>query len=162
MAIGFGTDLGFYKALGSSTTRVAVIPMFLYSTPIHSHTKSSPQNTIASIVSDSNFAYYNQVGVFLRVGRSVVNTASGGPNWNRDVTAGNCMAIDTLLPDFRSWYSSSGTFSPSQEGVWHLLTACYPTGTVGLAYLGVLCGSSGTGVSSLAGSFFTFFFFFLK
>ncbi|GMH72250.1 hypothetical protein TrST_g2227 [Triparma strigata] len=135
LSMGVATDYLFYTSLGSSSSAV--------------------QSKVAEIVADTNTIYVYQMNIFLQVDELYIKTTAGGENWNTAAseTAGNCnMGIDPKLDELRFW-SKSGGARPSDRGLWHLLTPCYPSGTVGLAYVGALCsGSSGynTGVSAIA------------
>jgi len=97
-------------------------------------------NTISQI-------YSTTANVRFQIGQTQLFPTAGTPNWN------SCPSIDSKLNQFSSWRGQQ----TSTEGLWHLMTGCYPSGTVGMAWINVLCqtrsyGSgqsvSGTGVSS--------------
>ena len=101
----------------------------------------------------------SQLNVYLIAGDTYLRTARGDEEWNgaKFKRAGqrpdNCAGISEDLNSLRAWVDkkSSGW---SEQGLWHLLTECYqPGGTIGLAYVGVLCrGGYGTGVNHASGA----------
>jgi hypothetical protein len=135
LAMGIATDRLFYTMHGSSEAKA--------------------QETIASVVADSNSIYVFQLNIFLQVAQFYMKTASGGEAWNNAAsdTGGTCsQTIESKLDAMRAW-STPGGGRPNERGLWHLLTPCFYSGTVGLAYVGVLCSTSGgynTGVSGHA------------
>eukprot|EP00736_Rhodelphis_marinus_P001090 Rmarinus@m.12872 len=128
MTVGMAGDAGFYRYTGSS--------------------QSASVTLMEEYLADSNIIYYNQVGIFLRMGQVELYTSDGGVNWNTPCPD----SINTQLDNFRDWSKPSG-----DEGLWHLMTNCWPPpGTVGLAWVGTLCSKSyGTGVSSVTGDTWT-------
>ncbi|GMH52349.1 hypothetical protein TrLO_g4395 [Triparma laevis f. longispina] len=132
LSMGISTDYLMYTSSGSNTEAV--------------------QSKVAEIVADTNTIYAYQLNIYLQVDELYIKTSVGGESWNNPSveTAGSCgMGIDDKLNALRAWAKSGGD-RPSDRGLWHLLTPCYASGTVGLAYVGALCsGSSGynTGVS---------------
>ena len=77
-------------------------------------------------------------------------STSSGPAWN-DAGGSSCMTINSKLDKTRTWSSGlSDSSTPRNRGLWHVMSSCYGCGTVGLAYVGVICETrSGynTGVS---------------
>ena len=70
--------------------------------------------------------------------------------WNLAPTANygvHCTTtIDDMLTALTNWRTAS---KAKNQAIWHQFTNCYPSpGMVGLAYVGALCSSYGTGVSS--------------
>lgn len=117
--------------------------------------KAEPEKAIEAniqeIISYSNLIYAQQMGVYLSVGPDInIKTEVGGTNtpWNQKRPCAS--SASQLLFMFRSWRASE---EPDSAGIWHLLTDCFPPpGTVGIAYLGVLCNSrSGAGLTSYLG-----------
>lgn len=127
--VGMAADLGYYKKFGSKTDAVL--------------------NSFQSLISLSNRIYLDQVNVFLQVGDTVIQTGSGGESWNQEPNCG--LDISSALGQFRTWRTNQGD---DGNGLWHLMTNCYPPpGTVGIAYVGVLCSlRSGVGVSTFSSS----------
>jgi hypothetical protein len=74
--------------------------------------------------------------------------------WNFDSTTGACSTISDDLDLFSTWRKKQ---RPTVNGIYHLLTNCYPSpGTVGLSWMGTLCSnyqSTGTGFCSYAHPF---------
>lgn len=107
---------------------------------------------IQSQVASISQIYVKTANVAIQLGNTAIYTTSGTPSFNT-----GCGTIDSKLNSFSQW---RGTQS-SGEGLWHLMTACYQSGTVGLAWINVLCRTtsssysgqyvSGTGVSSYYG-----------
>jgi len=127
-SIGIAVDNGLYKRLGNDEDTVATY--------------------VSSIIAEANLIYEAQVGIRLQVADVVLmKTAGTSIAWN---TCGSSM--NDLLGNFGDW----ARYSASSQGVWHLLTDCYPPpGVVGLAYVGTLCYGRGynTGVSSYMSNF---------
>lgn len=125
--VGVATDLGYYKRLGSSLANV--------------------QSSIAQVFASCNNVYYTQLNVYLQVAETIIMQTAGTYTWNHDRTAGNCPTkIGTregtavLLDIFTAWRAAS---KPQSQGLWQLFTDCFPpSGTVGMAWIGVLCSSS--------------------
>eukprot|EP00127_Corallochytrium_limacisporum_P006963 Clim_evm17s239 gene=Clim_evmTU17s239 len=105
------------------------------------------------IINAANTVYADQVHVVLVLGTVVMYSSSGGPDWNEAPSGTNtrdCGAtINEKLDMFSRWRSccsaTDGASRDTQNGLWHLLTNCYPVQpgggsvTVGLAGVGVLC-----------------------
>jgi hypothetical protein len=119
--MGFALDNSFYKKFGGDTSRI--------------------QAAINSYVANCNMVYQAQPFVKFQLAQTVLmSTATSG--WN----SASCGSITSKLDSFTSWRAST---KRGQLGVWHLLTNCYPPpGTVGLAWIGTLCSSYATGVST--------------
>lgn len=130
--VGTAADVSLFKRLGGT---------------------SQVTDAFASIFAKMNTVYYNQVGVSLVIGEAIIQTTSGGPNWNEDRTSGGCSDISTKLNRFTSWAKSNKASRP--EGLWQLLTDCHPPpGTVGIAWVGTLCNPNNfASVSSYSSSF---------
>jgi len=128
---GFVTDIGFYKAWSNNQANV--------------------QSSIQAAFSTANLVYLPQLNVYLTMGDSVIQTATGGPVWNYDRTTTGCADINTYLNGITAWRVST---KPTRHGIWHAFTDCYPPpGTVGLAWIGTLCNvNNAAGVSSKSSS----------
>jgi hypothetical protein len=135
LGMGIATDSLFYTKSGGTENKV--------------------KEKVATIIADSNTIYAYQLNIYLTVDNLYIKTSSGGEAWNNAAsdTAGTCaQSINDKLDNMRLWAKSGGG-RPTEQGLWHLLTPCYYSGTVGLAYVGVLCEmNSGyhTGVSGFA------------
>jgi len=95
----------------------------------------------------STHHYRLQLNVGFVIGELLVvdssNASSFGPVFD------TCQAdMASKLYAYRDWVSSSGR--SGNQGLSHLFTGCFgPSGTVGIAYIGVLCaGAYGTGVTT--------------
>lgn len=112
-------------------------------------------NQMQELLSVANNVYVYQLGTRLKMSDSQLTTTNGSPaSWSMTPvsTGGKCGgSISTQLDALRSWVSSAS--KATNVGMWHLMTNCWPPpGTVGLAYVGVLCDPSGysTGVSTFS------------
>ena len=96
----------------------------------------STSGTIAAItnnVNSMNGIYIAQLNVKTYVSSMVIKLSYGGSDWNAQV----CPDIDTKLDQISA---SSDIAGVPSNGLWHLFTNCYPPpGTIGLAWLGVMC-----------------------
>ena len=123
LPIGFAVDAGMYDVWGSV---------------------SGVAQYIAWQMAVANLIYLTQLHIFLVVSDVVVQTALGAstPAWNdHPMTAGAKCAttIDVKLNTLSSW---RGSAAPTRNALWNLQTNCYPpSGTVGLAWIGVLCNT---------------------
>jgi hypothetical protein len=96
-----------------------------------------------------------QFNVYLQIGATKIFSGpdtSVAWNWKPDAGQQYCRTdqvanINAHLDQFNAWRTN---VNPKNQALWHLLTNCWRSpGTVGLAWLGVLCSSQyGTGVSS--------------
>ena len=122
-AIGFAVDTGMYNVWGSV---------------------SGVQQYIAWQIAVANLVYLTQVHVFLTVSDINIQTALGAstPAWNDAPPSkgAKCpITIQTKLNTLSAW---RGSAVPTTNGMWSLQTNCYPpAGTVGLAWIGVLCNT---------------------
>lgn len=112
---------------------------------------ASTQAAIAAAYANINAVYRAQFNVGLQVADMVIQSTTGGPAWNVAPTrsGSRCASpdISTVLNSLASWRSSNQN---RKNSLWHQFTNCYPpSGTVGIAYIGVLCKSQGVGVSSV-------------
>lgn len=136
LKVGWAADYGFVKSFGTVDQASAAVDEY---------------------VAMSNTIYVDQVGVEIEVSEKFLkNTAqtSTYESWNQDPSVG-CYNINDKLTTFAEWRAK---VKNTEFGLWHLLTNCYPSGTVGLASIAVLClqeltsggqvSSSSTGVSS--------------
>ena len=119
LSMGVAVDYGFYAIYGST---------------------AAVQNAIANVFASVNAVYLAQMNMFHEITSTVIKAAADSTAWNRSpaTRGGRCdsVTINTDLNDFTSWRSST---YPKTNGLWHLLTACYPApGTVGLAWLGLV------------------------
>ena len=94
------------------------------------------------------------VGLLLRqVVQTIIKTTPDqtGAAWNDE--RASCMIIDSKLDLFTSWVRDSP--DATKRGLWHLLTDCYNSGTVGLAWVGTICNTgTNSGVSGYTGNSF--------
>jgi len=123
LSVGFAVDAGMYAVWGSA---------------------AGVSQYIAWQMSVANLIYLPQVHIFLSLSDIVIASAlgAGTPAWNDAPPSpgSKCpISIQTKLNTFSSW---RGTAKPTSNAVWQLQTNCYPpAGTVGLAWIGVLCNS---------------------
>jgi hypothetical protein len=94
------------------------------------------------------------MNTYMEITNTIIKSAADTAAWNRApaTAGGRCTDdINKHLDEFTAFRSAS---QAKVNGLWHLLTACWPApGTIGLAWMGVLCSSQyGTGVSSWTGS----------
>jgi hypothetical protein len=135
---GIAADVHFYEALGSSTTAV--------------------QDEMASVIALGNNIYTNQMDVVITIAAFDIMTVSDSSIWNGAVcdqcTDTTCNSrIDNTLDDFTVWRNNN---HPHDAALWAHVTNCYPpAGTVGLAWLGVICISTGVGTSSYHSGWWT-------
>jgi len=132
--VGVAVDLGYYKMVSR---------------------RGNINDNIAQIFATANQVYRPELGVILVVGDTDIKTARTSDSWNQDRGSSRQCAndIDAVLESLNSWRST--TRRSSKMGVWHLLTDCYPPpGTIGLAYMGSICGTNGynTGVTTHTGT----------
>ena len=90
----------------------------------------------------------------LKVGSLYIKKTNGGEAWNNvasDVGGSCSQTINAKLDSLREW-EAGGRGGQKDHGLWHLLTSCFDSGTIGLAYKGVLCADRGynTGVSGFS------------
>ena len=107
-------------------------------------------NSISTVYAAVNAVYQGQFNVFLEIAATDIRIVADSTAWNLSppTLGGRCTpTINDHLNYFTSWRTAS---KPTTNSLWHLFTACFPApGTVGLAWLGVVCSSQyGTGVSS--------------
>ncbi len=131
---GVATDYGYYAIYGSL---------------------SNVQNAIANVYGAVNAVYLAQFNGYLEIGSTLIYAVADTSvawNWKSDAGQQYCRtdqvaSINAHLDQFTAWRTSK---VPKNMGTWHLLTNCWKApGTVGLAWLGVVCSSQyGTGVSS--------------
>lgn len=123
LSVGFAVDTGMYQVWGSVV---------------------GVQQYIAWQMSVTNLVYLTQLHMFLTISDTWIESAvsSTAAAWN-DVppsTGSKCtIDINTKLKTFSSW---RGTKQSTRNSIWNLQTNCYPpSGTVGLAWIGVLCNT---------------------
>jgi hypothetical protein len=110
--------------------------------------EAGARNTITNNWNTIQALYINTVNIKIMLDEIVLMTqvSPSTPEWN----IATCPTIDIMLGQVSSWRGTRN----NNAGLWHLLTDCYPPpGTIGLAWVGVTCltsgGSySGTGVST--------------
>jgi len=130
ISVGIAVDFGYYQIWGSD---------------------GAVRARIASMLATANIVYTQQLNIFLALNDVVIQTSLGGPAWNHAPASvgATCSGTDinTMLTQFSQWKYQN---YPTRNTLWHLLTACFPPpGTVGLAWIGVLCNQYyATGVSS--------------
>jgi len=118
---------------------------------------------------DTNTIYHPQFDVHLSIISIRDQKATGAQGldtiWANDADKSNVIArgdfnldgtgrdachratIQEYLSEFQQWRQN--TESSNVAGIWKLLTNCHPpAGTVGLAYVGAICGHAAAGVSN--------------
>ena len=109
--------------------------------------------SIESIFNDAtgtNMVYYYQLNVWLAIGTVFIGNSYSGYSYS-PATYSSGYSINSRLDELTNWRKEYLQKNPSDtNGLWHLLTNHHaPPGTVGLAYVGVLCSTqSSTGVSN--------------
>lgn len=109
---------------------------------------------ITQIIASSNVIYTEQVMVALEASEVYIKATSEQGSYESWNQKDSCFGISDKLKVFAEWRAK---VKPEQFGLWHLLSDCYNSGTVGLASIAVLCmseltsggqvSSSSTGVS---------------
>lgn len=123
ISVGMAVDTGMYQVWGS------VVGVTQY---------------IAWQMAVTNLVYLAQLHVFLAVTDVLVQTALGSatPSWNDAPPSrgAKCpITIQTKLNTLSAWRGAS---VPTKNALWSLQTNCYPpAGTVGIAWIGVLCNT---------------------
>eukprot|EP00455_Lapot_gusevi_P043586 TRINITY_DN531_c0_g1_i5.p1 TRINITY_DN531_c0_g1~~TRINITY_DN531_c0_g1_i5.p1 ORF type:complete len:1022 (-),score=341.48 TRINITY_DN531_c0_g1_i5:177-3242(-) len=111
MNIGLAVDSSFYTIAGN--------------------TDSALDAVLQQVIMVTNVMYEHQFDTNVVVtANPVVYKTSGGETWN-------ACGVDTStkLDNYRTWRANN-----KPEASWHLMTNCFPPpGTVGLAYVGVMC-----------------------
>jgi hypothetical protein len=90
---------------------------------------------VNAMVAKANMVYEPQLNVHLKVGSLVIQKYhdAAAPAWDQ---SDQCtMTIQEQLSALASWTPPAGT----AMGTWHLFDDCFVSGTIGLAYVGVLC-----------------------
>jgi len=117
---------------------------------VYGNNQSKIMSAVTSIFADNaaNFIYFNQLNIYWTLGTYYIGSSSSSVT----PSSLSCsLTINDQLDSFTTWRSNYYKSNPNEKnGVWHLLTNCHPPpGTVGLAWVGVLCSyASGTGVSN--------------
>jgi len=91
------------------------------------------QNQLAAIFNNINGWFVRTLRINLVVSELSLQNVPNGLSWND----GTCPDITGKLSRFSHWRGIQIPNSPAN--LWHLMTNCYPTGTVGLAWLGTIC-----------------------
>jgi len=99
--VAFSTDYGYYLQMGSNA--------------------QTTKDAILDIVASSNIIYYVQVNVYLVAGTIDIRTSGGGLAWNLSPPCPG--DINSQLNDYTAWRK---TQKVPNNGVYHLLTNCYP------------------------------------
>lgn len=107
---------------------------------------------IVSVFAAVSAIYQMQLNVALKIVSIYImkdyGVATRNEQWN-PVNDNDCPLPEPKLTKFRDW-----TNRPEPAGVWHLLTSCYRSGTIGLAHIASLgLVKYGTGWSSLTVKF---------
>jgi len=147
LAIGFAVSKGYYDDKGK-----------IGNSPVAS--QAGIEQELLNLLGDSNSIYTPQMGVHLYIKTTDIRTTAattGNPPapWNiqqtnpaqpRNAGCGGASS-SALLQAFRAWRQ---THHPSDAGLWHLMTNCFPPpGVIGVAYLNAICSSRiGAGLSS--------------
>jgi len=133
LSVGVAVDRGFYALYGSSEMSVL--------------------NAISTVYANVNAVYLAQMNMFLELVDTQIEATTSSLAWNLapPTNGERCSTtIDDLLDAFTDWRMKS---KKNQDGLWHLLTNCYPApGTVGLAWIGMMCADYGAAVSSWTSS----------
>jgi len=147
LAIGFAVSKGYYDDKGK-----------IGNSPVAS--QAGIEQELLNLLGDSNSIYTPQMGVHLYIKTTDIRTTAattGNPPapWNiqqtnpaqpRNAGCGGASS-SALLQAFRAWRQ---THHPSDAGLWHLMTNCFPPpGVIGVAYLNAICSPRvGAGLSS--------------
>lgn len=131
ISVGFAVDTGMYEVWGS----VAGV-----------------QQYIAWQVSVINLIYLTQLNMFLTISDIIVETAiseKANP-WNDKPPSAGAKCKTTIAEKLNLLSSWRGSKQTTQNSIWSLQTNCYPpSGTVGLAWINVLCNTYyGTSIST--------------
>eukprot|EP00010_Vexillifera_abyssalis_P007987 CAMPEP_0201549636 /NCGR_PEP_ID=MMETSP0173_2-20130828/6082_1 /ASSEMBLY_ACC=CAM_ASM_000268 /TAXON_ID=218659 /ORGANISM="Vexillifera sp., Strain DIVA3 564/2" /LENGTH=1139 /DNA_ID=CAMNT_0047959369 /DNA_START=56 /DNA_END=3475 /DNA_ORIENTATION=+ len=99
-----------------------------------SSSTSQTEADVADLVTFLSDLYATTVNVEFTLAELVIRTTAGdGLPWNTV----NCQSVEDKLDAFTSWRENQADY-----GLWHLLTRCYSSGTVGLAWTGVTCAAN--------------------
>lgn len=109
----------------------------------------NPLALLHSVFAKMNLVYESQIGLTLTIGATVIETELSETPWN----TGCVYSIDNKFYAFGDYMKSN--LAGSKMGAWHLLTTCYESGTVGIAYKGAACYDHSTGLASGVTSFAT-------
>lgn len=112
------------------------------------------ESQVQHLVELSNsYVYVRQVEVKLGINEMIImdrdSSAAGTDNLEWNVPETTTLTIQNKLTAFSKW---RGTHEPTRFGLWHLLTASYPTGVVGLAWREGICKSKQTNSGVIASS----------
>eukprot|EP00808_Paulinella_micropora_P015551 g8162.t1 len=143
LLLGFGVDKGYYDKIAS-----------VYKLTDATAIRAAVDSNIQSILLNANQIYITQLNIVLSLDEAVVYTATGGPTWNMKPS---CTGdISAHLDAAVSWRETNRANS---QATWAIMTNCWPPpGTVGLAYIAVLCQKRyGASVSSYHSSGWTTF-----
>lgn len=113
-----------------------------------------------------NLLYTDMSNVLITIGKTVIKTAAGGEQWNQEplnaaqLTGKNrqtygCPTSRSVTDDsdYQATLDYIGNWRAKQPvsqkfALWHLLTNCYPpSGTVGLAFIGITCSTTNMAAS---------------
>lgn len=119
ISIGVAVDAGFYQSFGS---------------------EGSVRSYIANMFTTMNAITIAQFNVYFTVIDIIIYTETGAntPVWNKKPgSIARCnTTIDQTLTDFSAWKYAN---QRSKNSLWTLLTNCFPSQTIGLAYINTLC-----------------------
>jgi len=97
---------------------------------------------VNAIVAKANMVYEPQLNVHLKLGSLEIQRSHDATAEAWDQSDQCTMTINEQLDALSSWTPPAGT----AMGTWHLFDDCFVSGTIGLAYMGVLClGQYGDG-----------------
>merc|ERR1719300_1333666 len=105
----------------------------------------------AEIVADTNSLYRRQMDVQFKIGKIEYGEVEGFTFNEKPARSGTktCPSGDDAEQRLYKLEAWRRTYRPNEMGLWHLLTDCHPPpGTVGIAFVGVICQiSAGVGLS---------------
>ena len=165
MKMGIATDAGFYQGVAGSAQSNQV-------------NDKKVMVMITNIMQISNVLFTDQINVFVQLaqvllystpnsGQSWDSNGDSATDWNQkpsnfallsggsiqthgcDASRAKASGYSGLLDKFKNWKSKNLVGEGKSYGLWHLLTACFPSpGVVGIAYLGATCASHSVGWSN--------------
>ena len=131
VSVGFAVDTGMYQIWGSV---------------------SGVQQYISWQMSVINLVYLTQLNMFLTISDIVIAStiSSTAPSWNDNPPSAGAHCPITITDKLNTLSSWRGSSKSTSNSIWNLQTNCYPpAGTVGLAWIGVLCNTYyGTSIST--------------
>lgn len=147
--VGLVIDRNFYETYGSKVDRT--------------------MKAIEAIIANTNLVYFYTFNMFIRVRQVVIPLSGGSSRYEGIVYSMFNQNLASCSLDIRSTLDGMSFFAETlpikgvqsllpttdreDDGLaalahWHLLTACYSSGTVGVAYVGTLCRTNNFNVGN--------------